>query len=136
MRVQAFTLADEINQDRGRFDGVGIFTFGISFPENKFPVTTEMPFAMLLCRENADAEQAATLRTRLKTRAGVAVEGPHNDTVGFTFPAEFRFTMVHGTMRFRFQAPGYYRLEITADADEAPTDYLYEFLIVAGPPTQ
>jgi hypothetical protein len=41
MRVQAFTLADSITRHGGRFDAVGIFTLGFSYPENKFPVNTE-----------------------------------------------------------------------------------------------
>jgi hypothetical protein len=87
---------------------------------------------MLLIRDNSDAEEAGSVRTRLRTRAGAAVAGPHNKVVGFTFPAEFRFTLVNGTIQFQFPAPGYYRLEVTADANEAPAEYTYEFLIVAS----
>jgi len=130
MEIQTFFLAHSISE---MFPGNGNILSGTHialdgfFPINDcpFPVGAQVPFLMVLRRQNKDTDEPITFRLCLVDVDGRPIGSPNNLVVEGVFPKGKKLWKLRGIIPFNFPKPGDYRLDITADENKIPSMYSY-----------
>lgn len=134
MEIQTFLLAASINE---MYPGNGNILNGTHiaadsfFPNNgQFPTEEQIPFLMVLRRQNPDADEPITIRFTLVDADGRPTGRPRDLVVEGVFPKGMKHWKWRGMIPFMFPGPGDYRLDITADENKIPSMYSYCIQVV------
>src|SRR3989339_530701 len=93
--------------------------------EEMYPGNANIPFLMVLRRQNKEIDEPITLRFNLVDVDGRPAGLPRDLIADAVFPKGKKLWKLRGTIRFIFNSPGDYRLDITADEDKIPSMYSY-----------
>jgi len=129
MEIQTFLLAlsiEEMFPGNGNIlNGKHIAIDGFFPNSGQFPVEAQVPFLMVLRRQNPDADDPITLRFSLVDMDGRPAGAPRDLVVNEAFPKGKKLWKWRGIIPFMFPKAGDYRLDITADENKIPSMYSY-----------
>jgi hypothetical protein len=134
IEIQTFFLAMEV-QRRGPGDFVATMPCVNHFspPDGAFPLEVRLPYLMLVRRATGRTDDRIALKFNLIDPDGRNVGKPSNVRVTGKFPHSQKTFLLAGHVVFSFPGPGDYRLDITADQDQAASLYSYDIEIGTGP---
>jgi hypothetical protein len=130
MEIQTFLLAASISEgipgNGNILNGTHIAIDGF-FPNPgcQFPLEAQVPFLMVLRRQNSDTDELITLRLTLVDMDGRPMGWPRDLFMNEVFPRGKKLWKWKGKIPFMFPGPGDYRLDITADENKIPSIYSY-----------
>jgi hypothetical protein len=131
MEIQTFMLCKSLDQigAGNEFNAhlIGLHSFYAL--DGSFPLEFDMPYFMLLRRADRNGTMPVPLRFSLINPDGRAVGQPNNLRADGLFPAGHLFMTLTGSIHFKFDAAGDYRLDITSDEDVSPFTYQYNIEI-------
>ena len=135
IEIQTFFLAATIVQagTGSNYDGklVGAHHF---FPlDSNFPLTSHIPYFLLLRRASRSHDEEITLRFNLLDQDGRTIGLPKEFVGRGVFPKEHKFMTLSGKIEFLFPADGDYSLSIVADEEKLPSTYTYDIEVTSGP---
>lgn len=130
MEIQSFFLAENITPNpKGGYDVKRAAVHNFYPLDDKYPLTFQVPYYMLVHRNVSAAEEEITLKFNLINSDGQAVGTPSNLKVAGSFPANHKFMNIVGMIELLFPDAGEYRLDITADEEKLPSIFSYSILV-------